>query len=62
MWGDDMKHDLSRQHRNQRERQTRREQRRQDRHIANADLRNTVRAIGAGEIEHWQHEGDEDGE
>lgn len=57
-----MKHDLSRQHRNQRERQTRREQRRQDRHITNADLRNTVRAIGAGEIEHWQHEGDEDGE
>ncbi|WP_167553478.1 hypothetical protein [Paracoccus yeei] len=57
-----MKHDLSRQHRNQRERQTRSEARRQDRHIANAALRDTVRAIGAGEIEHWQDEETRDGE
>lgn len=41
-----MKHDLSRQHRNQRERRSRK----QEDHI----LTGIVRAIGGGEIEDWQ--------
>lgn len=41
-----MKHDLSRQHRNQRERRTRK----QEDHI----LKGIVSAMGAGEITDWQ--------
>ena len=41
-----MKHDLSRQHRNQRERRTRK----QEDHVTTGILR----GMGAGEIEDWQ--------
>lgn len=46
--------------RTQRQRDSRRAERQHERHTANAALRDTVRAIGAGDLDHWDEEqGDE---
>lgn len=47
-----MKHDLSRQHRNQRERRTRRQE--------DKVITAVVAAIGGGDLDQWQDEHQED--
>lgn len=37
----------------QRQRDSRKQERRQERHTDNAALRDAVRAIGAGDLDHW---------
>lgn len=44
-------HDPTR--RTNRQRDSRKQERRQERHTDNAALRDAVRAIGAGDISHW---------
>ena len=43
-----------------RQRDSRKQERRQERHTDNAALRDAVRAIGAGDIEQWQQEDDDE--
>ena len=40
-----------------RQRETRRAERQHDRHVANATLRDAVRALGAGEADDWNEDG-----
>lgn len=40
-----------------RQRETRRAERQHDRHVANATLRDAVRALGAGDVNDWNEDG-----
>ena len=42
-----------------RQRDSRKQERRQERHRDNAALRDAVRAIGAGDVEQWEEDGDD---
>lgn len=46
--------------RTNRQRDSRRAERQHERHTANAALRDAVRAIGAGDLEQWTEDGDDE--
>lgn len=46
--------------RTQRQRDSRRAERQQERHTANAAVRDMVRAIGGGDSDHWSEDQDDE--